>query len=160
GPSMIEASPFPISVNDGDRSRRLDRLKENREEAAGKRRPLAQVLKLLWQTINSKRAELRVFLANLAKLDIFWIGPPGPNFLHTIPDLNDRALRRVPIKCCHCSCSCGGSADSQEATAGCLDDGLSLRSVLLCIRIRVGHIDFCHEIDPWLCLSVKTLNRE
>src|SRR6185436_3356191 len=134
--------------------------KKGRKEAASKRRPLAQMRKLLWQTINGKGAELRVFFANLAKLDIFWIGPPGPNFLHTIPDLNDHALWRVPIKTCHHSCRCGGSADSQEATASCLDDGLSLRSVLLCIRIGVGHVDFCHEIDRWLCLSVKTLNRE
>src|SRR4030081_2821297 len=104
-------------------------FKKGREEAASKRRPLAQIRKLLWQTINSKRAELRVFFANLAKLDIFWIGPPGLDFFHTVPALNDHALWRVPIKSCHRSCSCGGSADSQEATAGCLDDGLSLRSV-------------------------------
>jgi hypothetical protein len=90
-PSMIEPSPFSNVLNDGDRSRRLDRLKKDREEAASKRRPLAQVFKLLLQTINSKRAELRVFFANLAKLDIFWNGPPGSNFLHTIPDLNDHA---------------------------------------------------------------------
>jgi hypothetical protein len=51
-----------------------------RERCRHKTGPLVQVFNLLWQTINSKRAELRVFFADLTKLDKFWIGPPGPNF--------------------------------------------------------------------------------
>src|SRR5215207_9984680 len=45
------------------------RVQRGRQQRAAS---LGQLSKLLLQTINSKRAELRVFFADLAKLDIFW----------------------------------------------------------------------------------------
>ena len=97
GLSMIATGTLPMSVKRWGSFAPGSIGKKAREEAASKRRPLARAFELLFDTINSKRAELRVFFANLAKLDIFWIGAPSPDFLHAVPDLNDHALRRVPI---------------------------------------------------------------
>jgi hypothetical protein len=45
-------------------------------------------------------------------------------------------------------------------TAGCFDDGRSLRGILLRVTVIVDHIDLPDEIDGRLGLGVKALNRD
>src|SRR5258708_7636069 len=104
--------------------------------------------RLLRQAFNSVGAEFRVLVTNLPEFNKLRAGPPSLNLFHAVPDLHDSALGGLPIDRGHLSCaSSSGSSYRQLPTASCLDDGLSFLSVLLRVRLRVGHIDFRDIVD-------------
>src|SRR5262249_26885824 len=116
---------------------------------------------LVRHALNREGAELRVFFAEFSVLNILGVGAPRLDLLHAIPDLNDNALRCIAVKCGYLSAiGSSGSSDRHEATAGCLNEGLSLRDILLRIGIGVGYIDFCDVVDGrlGLCMRVTCLD--
>ena len=97
----------------------------------------------MWDAIDGVAAKCCEFVADLSVCNLGWISSPGIDFFYAFPNLHGNALRGLPVKSRYLTCGISSrSSYRHEATSGSLDDGLSVRGVLLGVRVEISHIDF------------------